>query len=779
MANGMAGLFVGASGLKTAQTALNTTAHNLSNINTTGYTRQQVTFSDTTYVNVNSKDKVSYASYGLGVAISEVRRIRDQYIDLAYRNENSRLGFYESQYNAVQEIEDQFGEMQGVTYESYLTNLYDSINELAKNPTSTVARSSLIQNATAFIEKSENVYKGLRDYQTTLNTQVSNMVNKINDLAGQIYKLNKSIAKVEAPGIEKANDLRDQRDAAIDELSKYIDITYYESENKETIINAAGVPLVTSGELTAMSTRVVEGTTLVIPTWPSYERDVYEDGKLASNADDTDKGQLKGLIIARGNMVVDYTVVPVAPDSNDYDMSTEEGRTAYQQAYNEYAKQQEYYNTYVEPSAILSAMAGFDKLVNGIVERINGILCPEKTETRTNPYLNADGSEIQADTYIYNSVDKAVLYDRYGREVTGTDNGDGTYSYASGEKLYESAGGAAVPVDSYEYLMLDMDKTGYGMDDDKTVGTELFSRIGTDRYIKTTGDNGETIYLRNNLNETDYESLYKLGNLKINPEAAQNVGKIPLSTVQGKEDFDRAKELVDIWDEKFASLNPDMYAKSDYMSFYNNYIGEYATMGKALYNYVGNQTTMVDGYDNQRLQSEGVSSDEELEKMRDNCTELRDLAIIDMLASTGMRIGEMVLLNKMDINFNERECVVFGKGDKERIVYFDARAKIHLQNYINSRTDDNPALFVTLRSPHKRIKIGGIETRLREMGKVMEIEKVHPHKFRRTLATMAIDKGMPIEQLQQLLGHKRIDTTLQYAMVKQSNVKQAHRKYIG
>ena len=172
-------------------------------------------------------------------------------------------------------------------------------------------------------------------------------------------------------------------------------------------------------------------------------------------------------------------------------------------------------------------------------------------------------------------------------------------------------------------------------------------------------------------------------------------------------------------------------------------------------------------------------TDEELEKMRDNCAELRDLAIIDMLASTGMRIGEMVLLNKADINFNERECIVFGKGDKERVVYFDARAKIHLQNYINSRTDDNPALFVTLRLPHERIKIGGIENRLREMGKVLEIEKVHPHKSRRTLATMAIDKGMPIEQLQQLLGHKRIDTTLQYAMVKQSNVKQAHRKYIG
>lgn len=172
-------------------------------------------------------------------------------------------------------------------------------------------------------------------------------------------------------------------------------------------------------------------------------------------------------------------------------------------------------------------------------------------------------------------------------------------------------------------------------------------------------------------------------------------------------------------------------------------------------------------------------SDEDLEKMRDSCKELRDLAMIDMLASTGMRVGEMVLLNRDDIDFSERECVVFGKGDKERIVYFDARAKLHLQEYLDSRADDNPALFVALRAPHERIQIGGIEHRLRELGKRLNIQKVHPHKFRRTLATMAIDKGMPIEQLQRLLGHQRIDTTLQYAMVKQSNVKTAHRKYIG
>ncbi len=172
-------------------------------------------------------------------------------------------------------------------------------------------------------------------------------------------------------------------------------------------------------------------------------------------------------------------------------------------------------------------------------------------------------------------------------------------------------------------------------------------------------------------------------------------------------------------------------------------------------------------------------TDEDLEKMRDNCDELRDLAMVDILASTGMRIGEMVLLNRDDIDFSERECVVLGKGDKERIVYFDARAKLHLQEYLSSRKDANPALFVTLRAPYERIKIGGIEHRLREMGKKLNISKVHPHKFRRTMATMAIDKGMPIEQLQRLLGHQRIDTTLQYAMVKQSNVKAAHRKYIG
>ena len=172
-------------------------------------------------------------------------------------------------------------------------------------------------------------------------------------------------------------------------------------------------------------------------------------------------------------------------------------------------------------------------------------------------------------------------------------------------------------------------------------------------------------------------------------------------------------------------------------------------------------------------------SDEALEQMRDHCSNARDLAIIDLLASTGMRVGELVRLNRSDIDYQNRECIVTGKGDKQRKVYFDARTKIHLQKYVDSRNDTNEALFVSLLAPYNRLQISGVEIRLRQLGRELNISRVHPHKFRRTLATMAIDKGMPIEQVQHLLGHQSLDTTLQYAMVNQNNVKLSHHKFIG
>ena len=180
-----------------------------------------------------------------------------------------------------------------------------------------------------------------------------------------------------------------------------------------------------------------------------------------------------------------------------------------------------------------------------------------------------------------------------------------------------------------------------------------------------------------------------------------------------------------------------------------------------------------------KQQVKEIISDEMIEKMRDNCKTKRDLAIIDLLYSTGIRVGELVRLNISDIDFEERECVVYGKGDKERRVYFDAKAKLHLQNYIKSRTDDNPALFVTLDVPYDRLKISGLEILMRELGRSLSIPKIHPHKFRRTMATRAIDKGMPIEQVQKILGHSQIGTTMQYAIVNQNNVKASHRRYIA
>lgn len=174
-----------------------------------------------------------------------------------------------------------------------------------------------------------------------------------------------------------------------------------------------------------------------------------------------------------------------------------------------------------------------------------------------------------------------------------------------------------------------------------------------------------------------------------------------------------------------------------------------------------------------------IISDENIETLRDNCKEKRDLAIIDILYSTGMRVGELVNLDINDLDFEERECVVYGKGDKERRVYFDARTKLHLQNYLDSRCDSNKALFVSLNYPYDRLQISGVESRLRELGRKLNIDRIHPHKFRRTMATRAIDKGMPIEQVQKLLGHQQIDTTMKYAMVNQSNVKSSHRKFIA
>ena len=620
MANGMGSLYIGVSGLQSAQAALNTTAHNLSNVGVDGYTRQQITFGTATYLPVGGTS-LGGSEYGLGVAVEDIRRIRDRFIDEAYRSENSRYGFYKSQYDAVEEVEDLFGEMQGVTYQDCLKDLNGSINELSKNPTSTVARASLIQTATAFLSRSDTIYNSLVKYQTTLNTQIMNMVNKINSLGKEIYSLNNSIADIEGAGVESANDLRDQRDNALDELSEYMKVEYYEVEAGKINVVVEGIPFVTQSNVNTMDVKIGSERGVYTPIWPGFDRDVFsEDISKAQNYTNTDKGKLKGLIIARGNVQVDYTDVPIKPESTDYDLTTPEGLAAYNEAYEEYQDKQEYYNKYIEPSAILSAFAGLDKLVNGIIEGINDILCPEVQEVTNAAIYDINGDEVTAVRYEYDNSTQAFLYNVNGERVDGKlvndDPDNPIYSYDSQQKLYKDmAATQEEPVDRYTYSYLDQDSTSYGMDDDRTIGSELFSRKETPRYIETVGADGKTVYYRNNLNDKGDVSLYAIGNVVLNEEVTQNVAKLPLTTLQGGEDFSKAQELVDLWSEKFASLNPEQYSKSDFNSFYNNFIGEFATAGQVLDTFVSHQQTMVDGYDSQRQQVQGVSSDEELQKM--------------------------------------------------------------------------------------------------------------------------------------------------------------------
>ncbi len=615
MANGMSSLMVGASGLKTAQAALNTTAHNLSNINTTGYTRQQIGFKDNLYVKYNNLSSPVSSTYGLGVGVQAIRRIRDEFIDKAYRTENGRLGYYNSQYKAVEEIEDLFGEMQGVTYQECMIGLSDAINELSKEPGSTVKRSALIQSASAFMTRSDAVYKGLKDYQQTLNTQVLNIINSVNDLSEKIHELNKQISKIESTGQESANDLRDQRDSALDELSQYVRISYYETENGAVMVSAESMPLVTDTAVTKMSYKTLDGTNLYVPTFPAFDRDVYPEDELYSSTTN-DQGQLKGLLLARGSVNVDYSDIPVKPDKNDSKYSGANGEAEYKTDYKLYEQKQAYYNKYIEPSAILSAIAGLDKLVNGICTTLNQVLCPTKEHTTTDPLLDANGKEYIPDYYEYNKTQKSELYDGKGNLVKGIDNGDGTYTYKSLEKLYEDDKATkVVKPDKYYYSVLDEDKTDYGNDDAHTVGEGIFKRQTTEDFVDYTDTQGNKYKLYNNRNQNGQRSDYTLGNIMVNPTVSQDVSKIPMTNAQGKEDISRGQALMDAWNADFASLNPESYAVGNFESFYNNFTSDFATIGDVLSDFVDHQQTMVNGYDNQRQQSEGVSSDEELQKM--------------------------------------------------------------------------------------------------------------------------------------------------------------------
>ncbi len=561
MANGMAGLSIGVSGLQASQNAINTTAHNLANVGTKGYVRQQVVFSDTAYSTLNVGANVTN-QVGIGVDLADVRRIRDYFLDKAYRTETGRQSFYENQKEAITEIEEIFGELEGVSFQEYMQDLSTAIQELAKDPSSTVNKSALIESATSFIVRADAIRTGLVNYQNTLNTKIINMVDRINVLGDNIKYLNEKISMIEAAGVESANDLRDERDNALDELGGLVKFSYEENKVGMVTISIEGVPFVTETGVNHMAAKQLDGANdseLVTPVWEYLDdAKVYNLQVPVYTSKNTDIGGLKGILLARGNSLADYKDIP---DKSQYtDAAGVLDEAAYNKALDEYAR-------LVEPSSIKTVMAEFDLLINGIAEGINNILCPNTT------------------------AGEAGIT---GFPITATD--------ADGNTITINAG----------TVILNTEAAGYGSDDDKTQGTELFTRNHTERYIKCTGDDGKTYYVYNELNEFGAKSLYSLGNITVNTKIEQNPALLPLVTAEGEEDRPRATALADLWDKALIKLTPDHVSPRDFMDFYTDLIGQVADAGKMYDSMVDYQTSMTGDVDAERLRITGVSSDEEL-----------------------------------------------------------------------------------------------------------------------------------------------------------------------
>lgn len=556
------GLYVGVSGLNASQNSLNATAHNLANTETKGYVRQQVLQADSTYINWGV-NHISTLQTGLGTDIAAVRQVRDMFLDKSYRTEVGRQGFYKVQYEAVQEVESLFGEMEGVAFQDSLEDFWISLQELAKEPDSIVKRASIIQTSVNFIERAENISKQLNDYQINLNTQIINKANRINEIATEIEELNKKIRHYESNGMENANDYRDRRNLILDELGEIATITYKENMDGVVTVNLEGVQLVTEDNTYKVGLKKVSSSSdMLKPIWEVTGDDVFDLSKAITKNNGTDIGSLKGLLVARGTKAAKYTDIP-NPNNT---------APAY-----DYQGRWDYYNNQVETSAIMTVQAQFDQLIHGIVTTMNDILSPNK--------------------------DIAIVADT-------------TFNFADGTSLSVKAGD--------KIKILDVANAPVGMDKAETMGEPLFSRKSMDRYkeidendygIDFDGDGklGKiNIYMEED--ETDNYSLFTLGEIEVNRKLLNNYSLIPLSANGGTGDYDIkiAEKLVEAWQTPFATLSPNTLTKYHFNGYYTAFMGGVANRGEQLYTISLNQESMVGSIDSQRQQSMGVSSDEEL-----------------------------------------------------------------------------------------------------------------------------------------------------------------------
>lgn len=572
MSGTMGNFYVGVSGMQSGQYALNTTAHNITNAGITGYTRQQVLLTDMTYTNLGNT-AIGKNQAGLGTRIIDVRHIRDNLIDKKYRTEVGREQFYQTKYDVVAEVQNYFGELESSDFRTYMQNLWSAAEELQKEPNSIVTRSSYIARAVAFVDQANKIYSQLTTYQKNLNTEIQDQVDRINQIADTIYDLNGKISKVEATGIESANDYRDQRDSLLDELSGIISISYREMEDGQVEVYAENRCLVSMDRTYKLDTKEVsDSCDYYIPVWKDDQTNVFNLTRVPNADTGTDVGSLKGIIMSRGDWVAKYTDVPQAPEAPvrpvradyktdaDYNQAMADYQTDYQQYqtdYQQFVKDRDYYNTYLEPYTVNNIMAQFDQLIHGVVTKINDILCPNKEITL------ADGSTIH---------------------------------------------------------VLDEEKAGYGMGDKNSVqGTELFIRNNMPRYTEQTvtlaDGTKQTVKVYNEENENDYVSLYTLGNIQVNDDLTKNPSLLPLSNLQKEELQDVANQLITMWEDDFASLGPNSLVTNNFMGYYKEFIADFANKGYTYNGIAESQTKAVQEADNQRQTVAGVSTDEELSNL--------------------------------------------------------------------------------------------------------------------------------------------------------------------
>jgi flagellar hook-associated protein 1 FlgK len=565
-------LYIGDSGLRSSQNGLNTVAHNLSNINTTGYVRQQVAYTDTTYSNSSKSIAGNNMQIGDGVKYSECRRVRDQFLDAAYREETGRMEYYDASYSTILDVEDVLGEFSGAAFKDSLSGLWTAMEELSKSPNDSTNISILVQKSAAFMENANSVYESFQEYQQNLNQQAIDIVSEINSTGQRISELNKEIARVEAAGIENANDLRDERDELIDTLSQYGTISYTEDSNGMVTVRFNENDFVTTTKAFEMALLTDEDTGFVTPYWKQnvvYKTDengnrvpdyssayVFDLTEEISTVNKTDVGGLRAILLARGDHVADYTDLQtdVATDQKLKSLGITESQ------YNEDAGY-EYYDKYISNSILMNIEAEFDNIVNAITTKINGVLA-DYCDPKSGYLCNDDGTPMQIFLKVNdNPYEKVVLTEGDAQQLT-----------AQGVKLYQiyDEDGEIVPNTYWKYVEEDANRKF---------------------------------------------SLYNCGNMEINQDLIQTPALLGFTREDSSVDYELANALVAAFDNKGIYLNPKATDISSFENCYIDLVNQVATSGdvyQSLYEY---EQLALEQADNERQTVIGVSSDEELEHM--------------------------------------------------------------------------------------------------------------------------------------------------------------------